>query len=83
MIEADAADSSVQEIATRVLVECCVEEGRFNNFQVGFLAVIAYLNERLGRLQMGEQQAFKDLVSILNTSPTHEAIDRWMQTHFP
>ena len=40
LIEADAADSSSQEIATRVLLECCVENGQFNGFQVGFLAVM-------------------------------------------
>jgi len=83
LIEADAADSSPQEIAIRVLLECCVEGGKFNGFQVGFLAVMTYLNERLGRLGQGEQQAFRDLANILTTSPTRQAVDRWMRTHFP
>src|SRR5436190_20608500 len=59
LIEADAADSSSQEIATRVLLECCVENGQFNGFQVGFLAVMAYLNERLGRLGRASSKRFK------------------------
>ena len=83
LIEADAANSSAQEIASRVLLECCVEDGKFNGFLAGFLAVMTYLNERLGRLKTGEQQAFEDLACILSTSPTLQTVDRWMLTHFP
>jgi hypothetical protein len=83
LLEADAADSSPQEIAIRVLLGCCVEDGRFNGFQAGFLAVMTYLNERLGRLGQGEQQAFRDLANILRTGPTPQAVEGWMRTHFP
>jgi hypothetical protein len=48
--DADAADWSTKELACQVLVRCCTEDGRFNNFQIGFLAVMTFLNVSLGRL---------------------------------
>jgi hypothetical protein len=83
LLEADAAGSSPREIATRVLLECCVEQGTFDGFQVGFLAVMTYLNEQLGRLGQGEQQAFLDLANILNTTPTQQAVGAWMRAQYP
>ena len=81
--EAAVGDWSAQEIAAQVLARCCVEDGRFNNFTVGIFAVATYLNEQFGRLGQGEQQAFRDLLAVLNGGGSLEAIRRWVQTHYP
>jgi hypothetical protein len=81
--DAEAGDLPAKDIAGRVLAECCVTGGTFNGFQVGLLAVMAFLNERFGSLGQGEQQAFQDLVTILQTQGTLQAIMWWMNTHYP
>jgi hypothetical protein len=63
--EAEAHNWPAREIAGRVLARCCVTEGKFNNFQVGLLAVMTFLNDQFGSLGTGAQQAFQDLVQIL------------------
>ncbi len=80
--EADAGDWPVKRIAAETLARCCVEGGRFNNFQVGFMAVVSYLNDQLGRLGQGEVQALRDLVAVLNNNATVASITGWMDTHY-
>lgn len=70
------------EIAAQVLFQCCTEDGRFNNFMVGFQAVMIYLNRMEGALPGGGQQAWQDLVAILNSGDGLDAIRGWMQTHY-
>jgi len=81
--QADAANSPPEAIVERVLAESCVTNGKFNNFAVGFLTVMTYLNQQRGSLGAGEQQAFTDLGNILKKSPTQQAIHGWIQTHYP
>ena len=78
--KATVEDLSAQDIAVEVLAGCCVSEGRFNNCQVGLLAVMQFLKEQLG--PPGDQ-AFTDLVSILNGGGATTTIQRWMDTHYP
>jgi hypothetical protein len=80
--EADAGGWPAQEIAAQVLARCCIEDGRFNNFVVGFLTVATYLNEQFGNLGHAERQAFRDLVAILNGGGQIDAIRKWMETHY-
>lgn len=82
LAQADKENWPAKKIAGRVLFECCLTDGRFNNFMVGFLTVVTYLNEQLGPLGKGEQQAFQDLVSILKNEGTQQAIDRWLDSHY-
>lgn len=81
--EAEANDWPAKEIACQALVRCCVTGGRFNNFQVGLLAVMTFLNEHFGPLGAGTHQAFQDLVTVLNKPGTPDAIRRWLDTHYP
>jgi len=81
--EAEANAWSAQEIAGQVLFRCCVADGQFNNFYVGLLSVMTFLNDCFGSLGQGEQQAFQDLVGILNQQATLPAILGWMNTHYP
>ncbi len=81
--EANEGNWGARQIAITVLADCCVEEGSFNNFQVGFTAVVLFLREQLGPLGAGEEQAFRDLLAILNSGGTIEAITRWVETHYP
>ncbi len=67
------------EIAVQVLLQCCVENGQFNNFQVGVLAVMMFLNDRLGQ----QPQAIIDLGSILKSGPTEVALRGWATSHYP
>jgi hypothetical protein len=78
--EAEASGWSARQIACQVLARCCVEEGRFNNFQVGLLAVLTFLREQVGPLS---EQGLRDLVAVLNNPGTAEAIERWMQSAYP
>jgi hypothetical protein len=80
--EAASQGWSAKEVAGQVLFRCCVTDGRFNNFQVGFLSVMVFLNEACGSLGTGWEQAFKDLASILKSSGTPEAIAGWLNTHY-
>jgi hypothetical protein len=45
LIDAEQGSWSATVLATQVLVGCCVTDGRFNNFQVGLLAVMRFLSE--------------------------------------
>jgi hypothetical protein len=83
LIDADQNDTPATEIAARVLADCCVSGGRFNNFQVGFLAVLKFLNDTFGPLGQGQQQSIHDLLSILNGGGSHQAVLGWMRTHYP
>jgi len=81
--EAEANNWSAREIAGQVLARCCVTNGTFNNFHVGLLSVLTFLNDQFGPLGQGAQQAFRDLVSILNNPGTPQAIRGWLNTHYP
>lgn len=81
--EADAKRWGAREIAVQVLARCCVEDGRFNNHQVRFGAVVKYLSEQLGSLGPSAQQAYLDLLSVLNTGGQEPAIRAWMRTRYP
>jgi hypothetical protein len=80
LIEAQDKNLSATEIAALVLWECCCTDGKFNNFIVGFLSVVQYLNEQEQDIGL---QPYKDLASMMKVSTTKEAIDKWMETHFP
>lgn len=81
--EAETKNWPAKEIAGQVLFRCCVTDGKFNNFQVGFLAVMAYLRHQFGSLGQGEGQAFKDLASTLNNPGNLQGIMGWLNTHYP
>jgi hypothetical protein len=81
--ESEANDWPAKEIAGQVLVRCCVTNGKFNNFYVGLLAVMAFLNDQFGSLGQGTQAAFQDLASILNKQGTPQAVMGWLNTHYP
>jgi hypothetical protein len=83
LIDADANNYSAKEIAAHVLAECCVADGKFNNFQVGILAVIRFLSHQFGAPHIGDVQAFRDLLTILDGGGSYPAIMRWMDTHYP
>lgn len=81
--DAEANNWPAKEIAGQVLARCCVTGGKFNNFQVGLLAVMTFLNDQFGPLGQGTQAAFRDLVSILNKQGTLQAVMGWLNTHYP
>jgi hypothetical protein len=83
LTEADQNDTPAAEIASRVLAECCIANGKFNNFQVGLLAVLKFLNDTFGSLRQGQQQSIQDLLTILNGGGTIAAIMAWMTTRYP
>jgi hypothetical protein len=80
--EAESGAWPPKQIAGQALFRCCVTDGTFNNFQVGLLSVMTFLNEHLGTLGQGEFQAFKDLVNILKGRATVGAITQWLDTHY-
>jgi hypothetical protein len=80
--EAESNDWPARQIAGQALFRCCVTDGKFNNFQVGLLSVMTFLNKHFGPLGQGEFQAFQDLVTILKTTPTIDSITGWLDTHY-
>jgi hypothetical protein len=78
--EANEKNHSDKQIAAAVLWRCCCTDGKFNNFQVGLLAVLQYLKEQKGDIGI---QPFQDLVAIMKAGATKEAIDKWLQTQYP
>ena len=81
--EAEQQDWPAKEIAGQVLARCCLTDGKFNNFQVGFLTVITFLKDQLGSLGQGEQQAFADLAKLLKSPNAVQGIAGWLNTHYP
>jgi hypothetical protein len=81
--EAEANNWPPKEIAAQALAWCCVTGGKFNNFQVGLLAVLTFLNDQFGPLGQGSSQAFQDLVKVLNNPGTLPAIREWLNSHYP
>ncbi len=77
--EAETKGWPIQEIATQFLTRCCLSDGKFNNFQAGFLAVMTFLNEQL---HPPGDQAYKDLAQILQTAGNENAIRRWTKSCF-
>jgi hypothetical protein len=75
---ADTEGWSLKQMTTQVLARCCLTEGKYNGFQVAFLAVMTFLNEQ-GK-SPGDQ-AYHDLAQILKTAGTLQAIDRWWDSH--
>jgi hypothetical protein len=76
---AESNNWSTQEMAAQFVATCCLTEGKFNNFQAGFLAVMTFLNEQFG--PPGDQ-AYHDLAEILKTAGNINAIRRWMESNF-
>jgi hypothetical protein len=76
---AESNNWAPQEMAAQFLATCCLTEGKFNNFQAGFLAVMIFLNEQL---DPPGDQAYQDLAQILKTAGNINAIRRWMESHF-
>jgi hypothetical protein len=83
LTDAEQDNLSATEMAARVLADCCVENGKFNNFQVGLLTVLKLLNDTFGPLEQGQQQSIQDLLGILNSGGSYETIMGWMNTHYP
>jgi hypothetical protein len=77
--EAESNNWPAQEIAAQLLAVCCFTDGKFNNFQAGFLAVMTFLNEQF---DPPGDQAYHDLAQILKSSGKIEAIRRWMESNF-
>jgi len=82
LLDADAENWGDTVIATHVLVDCCVTDGKYNNFNVGLLAVIRFLSEQHGDPHLGHVQAFRDLLTILNDGGEQHKVQKWMETHF-
>jgi hypothetical protein len=83
LIDADHKGYHVKEIAAQVLSGCCVSQGKFNNFQVGLLAVMKFLSDQYGPPNLGQVQMFQDLLTILNQGGSRQAIMGWLDTHYP
>lgn len=81
--EADAANSSAQELACQVLFRCCVHNGKFNNFQIGFLAVANFLESECRPLGKQRLQALQDLRTVLDGGGLEQAIREWLDTNYP
>lgn len=79
--EADASEWNDLEIAANLLWKCCMADGKYNKFHIGFLTAISYLNDQRGTFS-GQEQAFKDLLGIMNQGGPLEAIMKWMETHY-
>jgi hypothetical protein len=80
--QAQAHNWDSQEIAAQVLAQCCVEDGRFSTrYVIRLHSVMLYLNGQHGRLQ-SEEQAWRDLVAILNEGGHIGSIRSWMQTRY-
>jgi hypothetical protein len=77
--QAESNNWSPQEMAAQLLAICCLQEGKFNNFQAGFLAAMTFLNEQL---DPPGDQAYYDLAQILKTAGNIDAIRRWMESNF-
>jgi hypothetical protein len=82
-IEADANGYSAQEIAAHVLVSCCVTGGRYNNFQVGLLAVMKFLSDQFGAPTLAQAQMFRDLLAILNQGGDYQSVLTWAHANYP
>lgn len=80
--EAEEKNWPAKEIAGQVLFRCCITNGKFNNFQVGFLAVMTFLNKHFGTLGQGQEQAFKDLAKTLNNPGNLQGVRAWLNTHY-
>ncbi len=44
---------------------------------------MTFLNDQFGSLGQGAQQAFRDLVNVLNNPGSLQAIMGWLDTHYP
>jgi len=83
LIEAEAQEYSVHQFAAQALCQFCLDDdGEFNGFEVGILAVMEFLNERRGRPDSW-QQAMRDLVSLLQKDGTYNALERWANSYYP
>lgn len=80
LTEANEQSHSATQIAAMVLWRCCCTDGKRNNVTVGFRAVMQYLKEQEGDIGT---QPFLDLGAMMKAGTTKEAIDKWMETHFP
>lgn len=80
LAQADADNATPREIALRVLLGCCIEAGQYNRFVAAIYAIHSYLND--SGYTLG-QQGLADLASILNASPTPQALRRWLDAHCP
>src|SRR5436309_49235 len=71
---------SAAEIAAKALRYFCVQDGRFNNFTVGVVAVMGFLEEHFkGPDHLATQaQAYQGLREILDQGGRHEVILRWV-----
>jgi hypothetical protein len=74
---------SAQDMAEQVIVRCCVNDGKFNNFAIGVLTVITFLRQQIGPLGRHAEQAVRDLHAILTKEPTRVAIRGWLTVHYP
>src|ERR1700736_4563496 len=77
LLDADQQNYSAKELAARVLAECCVTDGKFNNFQVGLLTVFKFLNDQFGESSLGQVQQFRDLLGVLNGGGSYSQIMAW------
>lgn len=72
---------SAQEIAAKALYYFCIEDGRFNNFTAGILAVMTFLGTHCGGPDHLNRraQAYQDLRTIMGSGARYEAILNWVK----
>jgi hypothetical protein len=77
LIWGEETNASTKDLAVRLLVDCCVTNGKFNNFQVGLLTLFKYLGA-----SQNEIQVMKDLLAILDSGGQETQIRRWLDSNF-
>lgn len=76
---AEEEDYALAQLAAQALHYFCQDDdGAFNGFEVGLLAVMEFLTEQQGRPQ-GWQQGFRDMVNLLQNGATLEALQKWAE----
>lgn len=74
------------ELAAHALNHFCVEDGRFNGFEIAIAAVFRFLEQQAGRTAAPSsvRQAARDLKQILDHPPIQPAaLAAWARSHFP
>jgi hypothetical protein len=76
---AEADGWSRSELVAHFLCNCCVYQGKYNNFRVGLKTALKLLNDFGCNVQPHE---LSDLLAILNSGGSYEVVHRWVSSNY-
>lgn len=84
LVDADANNLTLPQIAAQALFQFCVSNGTYNHFTAGIVAAVEFLDHQMQgpATPQGKQQSYLDLKAILDQGGPYQAVEAWVNSYY-